>query len=192
VCFEGVKDINCAFRQKFRQTTEIKQLGCGGDTNPANYNFLVLSATHFSADSVRCQCVVILAWQFVVAEQMNSTQFRENVGRINGEHTVDRWTSVSRPFWTRKGCLLHWHYSCFLSGSHYLWLSSKEILDLFQASFWISWHILTHSSCFQLNRRCTKSAAVLRVQIARQNAPNWPRWNFRHISKFTDSVILLF
>jgi len=118
--------------------TEINQLRCGGETSPANCNFQVLSATHFSADSVRCQCIITLVWQFVLAEQMNNAEFRESVGRVNREHSLHKWTSVSRTFWTRKGYLFHWQYFCLVSGSYYLWLSSKEILFYFQASLLMS------------------------------------------------------
>jgi len=51
-------------------------LRCGGETSRTNYNFQVLSAIHFSAESVSCQCIAMLVWQFVLAEQMNNAEFR--------------------------------------------------------------------------------------------------------------------
>jgi hypothetical protein len=97
--------------------------------------------TFFSRLYIRCHCIVMLIWQFVLAEQMNNAEFHENVGRVNSKHTPHKWRCLSRPFWTRKGYLFHLQYFCLLSGSHYLWLSSKEILGLFQASLLVSWHV---------------------------------------------------
>jgi hypothetical protein len=102
------------------------------------FHFSVDFTTHFPTESVMCQCSNV-GLQFILVKQIHNVQLLEC--RKNYKHALHHLSKLILPFLgvemmrysTETTTAWFLGHTCKPT-SHYLWLSSKGILGLFQAS----------------------------------------------------------